>query len=82
MKKFKQYIAEAGFSKSQINRLRAEYGKMELINPMSKAYKALDAMLEKMSIEELQMLLDAKIKFISSLALAKIVRKQYEIKNS
>ena len=40
----------------------------------------MDAMLEKMSIEDLEKLIDAKIKFVSSLALAKVVRKKMQIK--
>ena len=80
MKNFKEYITEAGFSPSQIKKLRAEWGKIELIDPTSKTYKRLDDMLEKMSIEDLEKIIDAKIKFVSSLALAKVVRKKHGIK--
>ena len=76
----KQYIAEAGFSKSQIKKLRDAWGTVERIDPTSNTYKKLDAMLEKMSIEELEIIIDAKIKFVSSLALAKVVRKKRGIK--
>ena len=80
MKTFKEYITEVGFSASQVKKLRAEYGKIDKIDPTSKGYKKLDAFLEKMSIEDLEILIDAKIKFISSLALAKVVRKKRGIK--
>ena len=80
MKSFKEYITEAGFSASQVKRLRAEYAKIDRIDPTSKGYKKMDAMLEKMSVEDLEKLIDAKIKFVSSLALAKVVRKKMQIK--
>ena len=80
MKSFKQHLTEAGFSQSQITKLRAEYGKIDKIDPTSKGYAKMDAMLEKMSIEELEIIIDAKIKFVSSLALAKVVRKKRGIK--
>ena len=77
MKSFKQHLTEAGFSQSQITKLRAEYGKIDKIDPTSKGYEKMDAMLEKMSTKELEMLIDAKIKFVSSLALAKVVRRKF-----
>ena len=80
MKTFKEYITEAGFSQSQIKRLRDAWGTVERIDPTSNTYKKLDAMLEKMSIKELEIIIDAKIKFVSSLALAKVVRKKRGIK--
>lgn len=78
MKSFKQHITEAGFSASQVKKLRAEYGKIDRIDPTSKGYEKLDAMLEKMSTKELEILIDAKIKFVSSLALSKVVRRKFE----
>ena len=78
MKTFKQHLTEAGFSASQIKKLRAEYGKIDKIDPTGKGYAKMDAMLEKMSTEDLEMLVDAKIKFVSSLALAKVVRRKFE----
>ena len=80
MKSFKQHLTEAGFSQSQIKKLRDAWGTVERIDPTSNTYKKLDAMLEKMSIEELEIIIDAKIKFVSSLALAKVVRKKMQIK--
>ena len=80
MKSFKEYITEAGFSQSQIKKLRSEYAKIDRIDPTSAGYKKMDAMLEKMSVEDLEKLIDAKIKFVSSLALAKVVRKKMHIK--
>ncbi len=80
MKSFKEYLTEAGFTASQLKRLRAEYGKIDRIDPTSKGYAKMDAFLEKMSIEDLEKIIDAKIKFVSSLALAKVVRKKRGIK--
>ena len=78
MKSFKEYITEAGFSASQVKKLRSEYAKIDRIDPTSAGYKKMDAMLEKMSVEDLEKLIDAKIKFVSSLALAKVVRRKFE----
>ena len=80
MKSFKEYITEAGFTSSQVKKLRSEYAKIDRIDPTSAGYKKMDAMLEKMSVEDLEKLIDAKIKFVSSLALAKVVRKKMQIK--
>ena len=80
MKSFKEYISEAGFTSSQVKKLRSEYAKIDRIDPTSAGYKKMDAMLEKMSVEDLEKLIDAKIKFVSSLALAKVVRKKMQIK--
>jgi len=80
MKSFREYITEAGFTSSQVKKLRAEYAKIDRIDPTSAGYKKMDAMLEKMSVEDLEKLIDAKIKFVSSLALAKVVRKKMHIK--
>ena len=78
MKSFREYITEAGFTSSQVKKLRAEYAKIDRIDPTSAGYKKMDAMLEKMSVEDLEKLIDAKIKFVSSLALAKVVRRKFE----
>lgn len=85
MKKFKEFLKEkpqgfsmAGgksFSKEQILRLKNAWSTIERIDPTSKAYQKLDNMLENMSIEDLESIVSAKIKFVSSLALAKVVRK-------
>ena len=80
MKTFKRFITEAGFSPSQVKKLRSEYAKIDRIDPTSAGYKKMDAMLEKMSVEDLEKLIDAKIKFVSSLALAKVVRKKMQLK--
>ena len=80
MKSFKEYITEAGFTSSQVKKLRSEYAKIDRIDPTSAGYKKMDAMLEKMSVEDLEKLIDAKIKFVSSLALAKVVRKKMQLK--
>jgi hypothetical protein len=64
-----------GFTASQIKKLRDAWATVDLIDPTQPTYKKLDKMLEKMSVEDLEKIVDAKIKFVSSLALAKVVRK-------
>ena len=64
-----------GFTASQIKKLRDAWATVDLIDPTQPTYKKLDKMLEKMSVEDLKKIVDAKIKFVSSLALAKYIRK-------
>ena len=63
------------FSTSQIKKLRDAWATVDLIDPTQPTYNKLDKMLEKMSVEDLKKIVDAKIKFVSSLALAKYIRK-------
>ena len=55
--------------------LRVSWATVDRIDPTQPTYKKLDKMLEKMSVEDLEKIVDAKIKFVSSLALAKSIRK-------
>ena len=64
-----------GFTASQIKKLRDAWATVDLIDPTQPTYKKLDKMLEKMSVEDLESIVSARIKFVSSLALAKVVRK-------
>ena len=73
MKTYKEL--REGFSAAQLKKLQDAWATVDRIDPTQPTYKKLDKMLEKMSVEDLEKIVDAKIKFVSSLALAKVVRK-------
>ena len=73
MKTYKEL--REGVSAAQIKKLQAASATVDRIDPTQPTYKKLDKMLEKMSVEDLEKIVDAKIKFVSSLALAKSIRK-------
>ena len=66
------------FSPTQIKKLKDSWATIDRIDPTSKTYKKLDDMLENMSTEDLEKIAEAGIKFVSSLALAKLVRRKFE----
>lgn len=67
MKSFKQFLTES-FSKDQIDKLKAEYGTMQKIDPISPSYKKLITLLDNLPQDHLKQLAAADIKFISPLA--------------
>ncbi len=67
-----ELLSEAKFSKDQIEKLKSEYEKINKIDPSSPTYKKLVDMLNKMDQETLKQIADAKIKFVSALALNRI----------
>ncbi len=66
------------FSPTQVKKLKDSWATVDRIDPTSKTYKKLDDMLENMSTEDLEKIAEAGIKFVSSLALAKLVRRKFE----
>jgi hypothetical protein len=52
------------FSSTMLAKLKAEYAKIEKINPAGPGYKKMKAIMAKMSQEQLQQIVDAKIKFL------------------
>ena len=60
------------FDAAQINVLRAEMGKINRIDPLSPAYRGMIKLLDGMPVEQLKQIKDAKIKFLSSLALNRL----------
>jgi hypothetical protein len=62
----------ATFTNSMIQTLRDQYGKIQSVDPDGKSYAALTAFLDKQSPEMLKALVDAKIKWVSSLALNRL----------
>jgi hypothetical protein len=70
----KEDIGES-FSPSQIAALKAEYSKINTIDPSSETYKKLIAMLDRLDLKSLQSLAGAEIKFVSKLAQNRVMRK-------
>lgn len=70
----KENIGES-FSPSQIAALKAEYSKINGIDPASDTYKKLIAMLDRLDLKSLQSLAGAEIKFVSGLAKNRVARK-------
>ena len=66
------------FSPTQVKKLKDSWATVDRIDPTSKTYKKLVDMLENMSTEDLEKIAEAGIKFVSSLALAKLVRRKFE----
>ena len=63
------------FSPSQIAALKAEYSKINGIDPDSDTYKKLIAMLDRLDLKTLKSLAGAEIKFVSKLAQNRVLRK-------
>ena len=63
------------FSASQIAALKAEYSKINGIDPDSDIYKKLIAMLDRLDLKSLQSLAGAEVKFVSKLAQNRVARK-------
>ena len=63
------------FDKKQIDTLRKEYQKIGTVDPGSKTYENLTKFLDSLSDDMLKQLATAKIKFISGLALNRVVKR-------
>jgi hypothetical protein len=61
---------------AQLNKLKQEYGTLETIDPSHPTYKKLTAFLDKLSDDQLKQLTQAKIKFVSRLALNRVNRRK------
>ena len=71
----KEETMTESFSPSQIAALKAEYSKINGIDPASDTYKKLIAMLDRLDLKSLQSLAGAEIKFVSKLAQNRVLRK-------
>ena len=69
---------EESFSDAQVAKLKAEYSKINTIDPSSDSYKKLIAMLDKLDKPALEKLAGADIKFISGLAKNRVNRMKNE----
>lgn len=56
------------FTDAQIETLRNGYAKIERVDPLGQSYEKLTSFLDGLSKENLQILVDAKIKWVSMLA--------------
>lgn len=68
-------MVEESFSPSQIAALKAEYSKINTVDPDSDTYKKLIAMLDRLDLKSLKSLAGAEIKFVSKLAQNRVARK-------
>jgi hypothetical protein len=68
-------VVEESFSPSQIAALKAEYSKINTVDPDSDTYKKLIAMLDRLDLKSLKSLAGAEIKFVSKLAQNRVARK-------
>lgn len=73
-----QNALEEMFSQAQIQRLKAEYSKINTIDPSSPTYKKLVDMLNKQDQETLKKLAGAGIKFVSGLARNRIKKESVD----
>ena len=73
-KKVKEQDVAEGISSTQIDRMKAEYSKIDRIDPSSDNYKKLIGMLDKLGKADLQTLSDSGIKFVSGLAKNRVNR--------
>ena len=64
------------FSASQIAALKAEYSKINTIDPSGDAYKKLIAMLDRLDAKSLEALANAGVKFVSKLAQNRVARRK------
>jgi len=71
----KEETMTESFSAPQIAALKAEYSKINGIDPASDTYKKLIAMLDRLDLKTLQSLAGAEIKFVSKLAQNRVLRK-------
>ena len=71
---FDPSILDEAFSPAMVAKLKAEYSKIDRIDPSSPNYKKLTAMLDKMDMKDLESLADAGIKFVSGLAKNRVSR--------
>ena len=71
----KEETMNESFSASQIAALKAEYSKINGIDPESDIYKKLIAMLDRLDLKSLQSLAGAEVKFVSKLAQNRVMRK-------
>jgi hypothetical protein len=71
----KEETMTESFSASQIAALKAEYSKINTIDPSSDTYKKLIAMLDRLDLKSLKSLAGAEIKFVSKLAQNRVARK-------
>lgn len=71
-------LEEQRFSSAQLAKLKNEYGKITSVDPSQPTYKKLTSFLDRLSDEQLKQLAQAKIKFVSGLALNRVNRRKMQ----
>lgn len=71
-------LEEQRFSPAQLAKLKNEYGKITSVDPSQPTYKKLTSFLDGLSDEQLKQLAQAKIKFVSGLALNRVNRRKMQ----
>lgn len=75
-KEFNKMVGlEESFTEAQLNTLRNEYGKLKTIDPSGEGYKKMTKLLDSLGDKDLKMVSQAGIKFVSSLALNRVIRR-------
>ena len=74
-------IEAGGFSPSMIKKLKKSYSTVDRIDPTSPAGKKMTTLLDKMGEDQLKAIVKADIKFISLLAVNRLIRMGYKAKD-
>ena len=86
MKTYNQIIKEfrailpitEGFTPEQIKRLQQEFGKIKRVDPTSPAMQKMTKLVTSMSDEDLEQIIQAKIPFVSGIAISEKVRRKFQ----
>ena len=86
MKKYSQILKEfrsvlpvsEGFTPEQIKRLQQEFGKIKRVDPTSPAMQKMTKLVTGMSDEDLEQIIQAKIPFVSGIAISEKVRRKFQ----
>ena len=86
MKKYSQILKEfrsvlpvsEGFTPEQIKRLQQEFGKIKRVDPTSPAMQKMTKLVTSMSDEDLEQIIQAKIPFVSGIAISEKVRRKFQ----
>ena len=66
-----------GFTSEQIKNLRKEFSKIDRVDPTSPTMQKLTKLIKGMSDEDLEEIKNAKIPFVSGIALSEIVMRRF-----
>ena len=69
---------DEGFTPEQIKKLQQEYGKIKRVDPTSPAMQKMTKLVTSMSDEDLEVLCQAKIPFVSGIAVSEKVRRKFQ----
>ena len=70
--------AKQGFTPEQIKRLKQEFGKIKRVDPTSPAMQKVTKLVTGMSDEDLDVIVQAKIPFVSGIAVSERVRRKFQ----